>query len=146
VSKYKVALNHLIAGTQLDVLYQVIPRDKVKREARHTKTFVVLLADDSTAQDPNNIMPFMKCIVDCNAEVLFGCFVNYTCYATPLTSPPPPPPPTNKKQHRQRNPPAKNKKRNTKIMEPTPPPPPPPPPHKKKKWQNDYETRITHYE
>jgi len=81
VSKYKVALNYLIAETQVDVLYQVIPHDKVKSVARHTKTFVVLLTDDSTAQYPNNVMPLTKFIVDCDAEVLLGCFVNYTCYA-----------------------------------------------------------------
>lgn len=56
MSKYDIALNYLIVGTQVDVLYQVIPRDKVKRVARHTKSFVVLLTDDSTAHDPNNIM------------------------------------------------------------------------------------------
>ena len=80
MSKYKVALNYLIVGTQVDVLYQVIPRDKVKRVGGHTKTFVILLTDDSTAQDPNNIMPHMKLFVDCNADVLLGCFINYTCY------------------------------------------------------------------
>lgn len=64
----------------MDVLYQVIPRDKIKRVGGHTKTFVILLTDVSTAQDPNNIMPLMKSIVDCNAEVLLGCFINYTCY------------------------------------------------------------------
>jgi hypothetical protein len=59
-NKHKVAfnggllINYLIFLAQVDVLYHVIPQDKVTHVAIHVKTFVVLLIDDSTAQDPSN--------------------------------------------------------------------------------------------
>jgi hypothetical protein len=49
--------------------------------ARQTKTFEAIPTDDSTAQDPNNVLPLMKFIADCKATVHLGSFVKYTCYA-----------------------------------------------------------------
>jgi hypothetical protein len=60
--------------------YPVILHYKVKHVAKQVKTFVLLLTDDSRKQDPDHVIPLGKFIVDCNAEVLLGCFVKYTYY------------------------------------------------------------------
>jgi hypothetical protein len=53
-------------------------------EFKHVKTFVVLLIDDSTAQDPNNVMHIIQFIVDCNAVVILNSF--FKRYAASNTS------------------------------------------------------------